>query len=184
MSTLTRLYLRFCISKEPEVQQKQTDQAEAPQEQPASQLATPGASASEDATASTALDMSQQDSQAHMAMPGQAETEPASRAESIAAPLVSAAPDISGDHQAEPSKPAEQATTACDTVDVDTGPSVSNTSGDQHCQQAACQPVDSIHTDSLDDADKSPTLLSLRAEPVDQQQQQAKTTPCCKLLSY
>ena len=176
-STLTKLDLWFCSSQEPEVQQKQTDQAEAPQEQPASQLATPGASVSEDATASTALDMSQQDSQAQMAMPGQAETEPASRAESIATPpLVSAAPDISGG-EAEPSTTAEQATTACDTVDVDTDPSVSSTSGDQQRQQSACQPADSIHTNSLDDADKSPTVLSLQAEPVDQQQQQVSTTP-------
>ncbi len=157
-------------SQEPEVQQKQTDHAEAPQEQPASQpAATLGATASEDATASTALDMSHQDSQAQMAMPGQAYTELASRAESIAAPpLVSVAPDKSGG-QSEPPKPVEQATIACDTDDADTGPNVLSSSGDQHRQQSACQPADSIHTDSLDDADNSPTVKSLRAEAVDQQ---------------
>ncbi len=70
-------------SQEPEVQQKQADQAEAPHEQPASQLATPGASASEDATALIALDMSHQDSQAQMVMPGQAYTKLASRVEAL-----------------------------------------------------------------------------------------------------
>jgi hypothetical protein len=77
------------MSQEPEVQQKKIAHAEAPQEQSASQLvsATLGASASEDATdnASTPLDASQQNSQARVAMPGQADTEPASRAGSIAA---------------------------------------------------------------------------------------------------
>jgi hypothetical protein len=152
------------------VQQKQTDHAEAPQEQPASQLATPGASASADATASTALDMNQQDSQAQMAMPRQAYTELASRAESIAAPpLVSVAPDKSGG-ESEPPTPVEQATIACDTDDADTSPNVLSSSGDQQRQQSACQPADSTHTDSLDDADNSPTVKSLRAEHVDQQQ--------------
>ena len=192
------------MSQEPEVQQKKIAHAEAPQEQSASQLvsATLGASASEDATdnASTPLDASQQNSQARVAMPGQADTEPASRAGSIAAgskigqqaqvsaagqptpgadvaaaQLVSAAPDISSGHQAEPSAPAEQATTASDTVDLDTGPSVSSTSGDQQRPQSACQPAESIHIDSLDDADKSSTVLTLQAEPVDQQQQQVST---------
>lgn len=136
--------------EEPEVQQKQTYQAEVPQDQSASQLATPGASASE-------------------AMPGQLETRPASKADSIAAaPLVSVAPDRSADFQAKPSPPAEQATAACDTDDVDTGPSI------QRHQQSACQPADSMHTDSLDDADNPSTVLSLQAEPVDQQQQQHK----------
>lgn len=162
--------------------QKQTDEAEAPQGQPASQLTSPGASASEDATAATCLNMSQQDQaqqdQAQMAVPGQVETGFASRADSIAAPpIVAAAPDISCCHQAEPSTPAEQATTACDTADVDTGPNVSTTSGDPQCQQSACQPADSYQTDSNVDADKAPTMLSLQAEHVDQQQQQAKTSP-------
>ena len=171
MST-SELDLWFCMSQEPEVQQKQTYQAEVPQEQSASQLATPGASASEDATTSTALNISQQGSQAQMAMPGQLETRPASKADSIAAaPLVSVAPDRSADFQAEPSPPAEQATAACDTDDVDTGPSI------QRHQQSACQPADSMHTDSLDDADNPSTVLSLQAEPVDQQQQQVNTAP-------
>ncbi|DBA82438.1 TPA: hypothetical protein ACH3X2_000674 [Trebouxia sp. C0005] len=170
------------VGEEPEVLQKQTDEAEAPQGQPASQLTSPGASASEDATAATCLNMSQQDQaqqdQAQMAVPGQVETGFASRADSIAAPpIVAAAPDISCCHQAEPSTPAEQATTACDTADVDTGPNVSTTSGDPQCQQSACQPADSYQTDSNVDADKAPTMLSLQAEHVDQQQQQAKTSP-------
>jgi len=81
------------------------------------------------------------------------------------------APDKSGG-QSEPSTPAEQATTAGNTDDADTGPSVLSSSGDQQRHQSACQPADSIHTDSLDDADNSPTMKSLRAEPVHQQQQQ------------
>ncbi len=158
-------------SQEPEVQQKQTDQAEA-DEQPASQLATLGASASEDATASTALDMSHLDSQAQMAMLGQVYTKLASRAESTAAsPLVSVAPDSSGG-QSEPSTPAEQPNTASNTDDADTGPSVLSSSGDQQRQQSACQPAYSIHTDSLAHADNSPTVKSLRTELIHQRQRQ------------
>ena len=48
MST-SELDLWFCMSQEPDVQQKQTYH-KVPQDQSASQLATPGASASEDAT--------------------------------------------------------------------------------------------------------------------------------------